>query len=173
MRCACIHHLSTGRLGARTRASAVASGFVLVFRTLIHLGLRYVLFLLRLGLSLRQELNGLAVKITSMASRAALLFVSRRKWNLQPYALSERWKHTTVHKSKGRRTAGAGKFVETSLDTDWSQLALRTLLLENDRLITCGYEDSILLLPLLPTPPRVSSFQYNSATGSAQQYNTA
>ncbi len=52
----CIHHLSIRRLGAGTRASAVASGLVLVFRTLIHLGLRYVLFLLGLGLSLRQEL---------------------------------------------------------------------------------------------------------------------
>ncbi len=48
------------------RASAVASGFVLVFRTLIHLGLRYVLFVLGLGLSLRQEHNGPEVKIILM-----------------------------------------------------------------------------------------------------------
>ncbi len=61
----CIHDLSIRRLGARTRAGVVASGFVLAFRTLIHLGLRYVLSLLGLGLSLRQELNGPAVTIIS------------------------------------------------------------------------------------------------------------
>ncbi len=48
-----MHHLSIRRLGARTRASAVASGFVLVFRTLIHFALCYVSFLLGLGLSSR------------------------------------------------------------------------------------------------------------------------
>ncbi len=70
-----MHHLSIRRLGAGTRADAVASGFVLDFRTLIHLGLRHVLFFMGLGLSSRQELNELAVKIILMASRAALLFV--------------------------------------------------------------------------------------------------
>ncbi len=60
---ACMHHLSIRRLGAGTRASAVASGFGLVFRTLIHPGLGDVLFLLGLGLRSRQELNGPAVMI--------------------------------------------------------------------------------------------------------------
>ncbi len=69
MRRVCIHYLSIRRLGAGTRASAVASGFVFVFRTLMHLGLRYVLFLPGLGLSSRQDLNGPAVAIIKVTCR--------------------------------------------------------------------------------------------------------
>ncbi len=66
-----IDHLLIGRLGAGTRASAVASDCVLV-----GFALCYVSSLLGLGLSLRQELNEPAVTLYAGLHEQRLIRVS-------------------------------------------------------------------------------------------------
>ncbi len=71
-----IRHLSIDGRGAWTQASAVASGYVLVFPTWIYFDLCYLSFSLRLDLRLRQELNEPWVTISQYLIRKGI-FISK------------------------------------------------------------------------------------------------